>query len=391
MSTNLATIIGGPCLIQYDGATFRSKADVKLDPTIDTFAIENDLYGEVDVRVGNQPLKLTFTPEGRFADLSVLFPFLSASLGSLVTPVYTCGTVSAVANTIAVAATALPAGTPASFGTTGTMPGGLTAATVYYLSANSSGARTIHTTQANAIAGTSPIDITSTGSGALSFVVQKALVILGADGTRVTLHNAAITKMPSINAKSTETLWGDVEFEAFVKNGADRTTANSVMTIDTASFADSGFAPADIITQPYQLTWGSSPWSGFYTKNGVTIDTSMTLAAVEDDASGILSRRITKLSFTAKAQPLGIGLSDLIAALNIDGSGAARGRSLAGSNLDIVGTGVYMRLYAAALTGGPAQWKTDQERVGELTWQSTRTFTSGVANPLFYIGASAPA
>lgn len=390
MSTNLATIIGGPCLISYDGATFRSKGDVKLDPTFDTFAIENDLYGPVDVRVGDQPLKVTFTPEGRFADLSVLFPYLTAALGSLITPVYTCGAVDATGNTVAVAATTLAAGTPVSFGTTGTMPTGLTAATLYYLSANAAGLRTIHLTAAAAIAGTGAIDITAIGDGTLRFVVQKALVILANDGTRLTLHNVALTKMPSIAARRKETLWGEVEFEAFVKNGVARTTANSVLTEDTATFEDTGFDPADIITQPYSLTWGAAPWAGIYTKNGFSIEPTLNLAAVEDDASGILTRRLVSVGFTAKAQPMGIDFAALRAKLNLDGASAILGRSLAGDNLNIEGTDVYMRLYAAALVGGPAQWKTDLERTGELTWQATRTFTGGAANPLFYIGAAAP-
>lgn len=390
MSTNLATIIGGPCLLSYDGATFRSKGDVKLDPTIDTFVIENDLYGPVDLRVGDQPLKVTFTPEGRFADLSVLFPYLSADLGSLITPIYTCGAVVAAANTVAVAATTLPVATPVSFGTTGTMPGGVTAATLYYLSANAGGVRTLHTNAADAATAANPVDITSTGDGTLRFVVQKALVILGNDGTRITLHNVALTKMPTINAKSKETLWGEVEFEAFAKNGVPRTTANSVLTEDTAAFADSGFDPADIITQPYSLTWGAAPWAAIYTKNGFTIENTLNLAVVEDDASGIISRRLVSVGFTAKAQPMGIDFATLRAKLNIDGAAAIRGRSLAGDNLNIEGTGVYMRLYAAALVGGPAQWKTDLERTGELTWQATRGFTGGAANPLFYIGAAAP-
>jgi hypothetical protein len=392
MSTNLATIVGGPCKITRDGSTFRSKAEVRLEAIIDTFAVENDLYGEVDQRRGNQPVRVTFTPEGRFADLAVLFPYLAVNLGSLVTPLHTCGAVDTVANTIAVADTSLAAGTPVSFGTTDTMPTGLTAATLYYLSANAAGLRTVHLSAAAAIAGTGAIDITGAGAGTLRFVIQKELVIVGADGTRITVHNAAITKMPTFNGRSTETMWGEVEFEGFVKNGVPRTTANSVLTEDTTVFSDAGFDPADIITQPYSATWGdTAPWVGFYTKNGWVIEPSLELAAVEDDASGIISRRIVKIGFTAKAQPMGVDFAALRAAMKVDGAGAARGASLTGDDLNIEGTDVYVRLYAAALVGGPAQWKTDLERTGELTWRATRTFSGGAANPLFYIGDAAPA
>jgi hypothetical protein len=261
---------------------------------------------------------------------------------------------------------------------------------LYYLGADAAGLRKVFTTSANAIAGTSAIDITGAGSGTLAFVEQWPLVILGVDGTRFTAHSAAVTKFPEIDAQSKATLWGEVEFEAFVKNGVDRTTANSVFTIDSATFADAGFDPADIITQPYSLTWGAAPWSGLFTKTGIKISASLNLEAVEDDNTGLLSRRISSIAVTAKATPMGPNLSALLTALAMQGASAVRGRSMAGDDLNIQGTGVYMRLYAAALTGGLAQWSSKADRIGELTWAATRTFTAGVANPLFFIGASAP-
>lgn len=390
MPTNLATIIGGPCLIQFDGSTFRSKDDVTLSLALDTFDIVTDLYGAVDKRVSGQPLTLSFTPEGRFADLSVLFPYVSAAIGSLITPRHVCGAVDATANTVAVSATTLAAGTPISFGTTGVMPTGLSAATLYYLSANAAGLRTIHLSAAAAIAGTAPVDITVIGSGTLAFVLQKTLVILGNDGTRYTFHNAAVTKMPAIKFSALETLWGAVEFESFPKNGIAWATAASLYTIDTATFADTGFDPADILTQPHTITWGAAPWALLYTKAGISVENTLGLEPIDDDASGIISRRIASLGFTAKAQPMGPSLADVMTALTLQGAGATRGRSLAGSDFVIEGAGVYCLLNAAALSGGPGLFSSKNDRVGELTWQATRSFTSGVADDLFYIGAAAP-
>jgi hypothetical protein len=388
MSTNLATIISGPCLVQFRGATFRSKGDVKLDLSLETFDVSTDLYGLVDKRVSGQPLKVSFTPEGRWADLTVLYPYASARLGSYVTPQHVVGTINATNNTIAVTDTTLPAGTPASFGSTATMPAGLTAATLYYLSADVAGVRTVHATSSAAIAGTSPIDITSAGTGTISFVEQWPLVIHGNDGQRVTIHNAAVTKMPSLNLKSTETLFGDCEIEGFVKNGVAWSTAASLYSIDTATWSDSGFDAADILTQPYTLTWGSAPWAGISTKNGVSIDFALDLAAVEDDASGVITRRIQRVGATAKAQPMGPDLAALMTALMLQGSGATRGRSLGGTNLDLAGDGVFVRLYAAALTGGPAQWATASDRIGDLTWTATRL--GGSSSPLFLLATAAP-
>lgn len=388
MSTNLATLISGPCLLQFRGATFRSKGDVTLDLSLENFDVSTDLYGLVDKRVSGQPLKVTFTPEGRWADLTVLYPYASARLGSYVTPQHTVTAVDTTGNTIAVADTTLPAGTPVSFGSTATMPAGLTAATLCYLGANAAGLRTVHATSAAAIAGTSPIDITSEGTGTISFIEQWPLVIHGNDGQRITIHNAAVTKMPSLNLKSTETLFGEVEIEGFVKNGVPWSTADSLFAIDTAAWSDSGFDAADILTQPYLLTWGAAPWAGISTKNGISIDFTLDLAAVEDDASGVITRRIQKVGANAKAQPMGPDLAALMTALLLQGAGATRGRSLGGTNLDIAGDGVFVRLYAAALTGGPAQWATASDRIGDLTWSATRL--GGASNPLFLLANAAP-
>lgn len=389
MSTNVCTLVSGPCLILHKGATIRSQADVKVAFDLETFDVVNDLYQLVDKRVANQPMKISFTPEGRVSDISVLYPYGNARLGAFITPVSVCGAVAIAGNTIAITDTALPAGAPVSFGTTGTMPAPLTASTVYYLSANAAGLRTVHATEAAAKAGTGAIDLTTAGTGTLSYVEQWPLVILGNDGTRLTFANAALTKMPTLTLAATKTLYGDTEFEAFPLNGQAWTTGGSFFTIDTATFADTGFAPTDIITQPYQFTWGSAPWAGLYSKAGITIEPSLTLDAVEDDASGVLTRRISSVGFTMKAQPMGPDLAALLTALKLQGAGATRGRSLAGTNLDISGTGLYARLYGAALTGGPAQWGTKMDRIGELTWAATRTFAAGVAQPLFAISTSA--
>ena len=109
---------------------------------------------------------------------------------------------------------------------------------------------------------------------------------------------------------------------------------------------------------------------------------------MEDDASGVLTRRISSLTATAKAQPMGPDLAALMTALLLQGAGATRGRSLAGTDLDLAGTGVFVRLYDAALTGGPAQWATKADRIGELTWQATRK--GGAADPLFLLATASP-
>lgn len=59
----------------------------------------------------------------------------------------------------------LVTGDTVAFGTNGTLPAGITAFTKYYVNVLTSTTFTLHTTLANALAGTSKVDISSSGSG----------------------------------------------------------------------------------------------------------------------------------------------------------------------------------------------------------------------------------
>jgi len=188
-----------------------------------------------------------------------------------------------------------------------------------------------------------------------------------------------------------QTLLGEVAFECFPKVNTSWVTANSFYTEAAAALTDTSFDPAAIITQPYTVAWGSSPWDALATKNGVQVSFALALEAVETDTDGLLTRRLAGLEVTAKAQPIGITVAQLLSKLTIQDTGAVRGRSLSGSNLNISATGVYIRLYGAALLGGPQQFSSRLDRIGELEWRATRTFSTGTPNDLFYVGTAAPA
>jgi len=210
-------------------------------------------------------------------------------------------------------------------------------------------------------------------------------------GKKLTFHNAAVTKMPNIKGSAIETLLGEVEFEAFLKNNTAWSAANSRFTIADAALVDATFDPAAILTQAYTVGWGAvSPWDAMSTKKGVDIDFNLALEPIETDADGIVSRRLSGLEVSVKAQPMGISEADMLNKLLFQGAGAVRGRSLSGDDLNVSATGVYIRVYGAALKGGPQSFSSKEDRIGELEWLATRTFAAGVPNPLFFVGTAAP-
>jgi|ERR1043165_488280 hypothetical protein len=309
MAIDVTTILKGPALVKYDGATFYSKGDISFSTAHNTMNIEVDRYGKVDERVTDDIITVSFTPAGEWESLGVVYPYLTMPIGSYIT-------------------------------------------------------------------------------GAS----DKPLVLHSFAGTKITLHNAAVTKMPNIRGSSKETLLGDVEFTSFVKNNVERTTAASRYTVASEALTDTSFDPANIIVQPYTLSWGDAPWANLATKEGFSLDWSLGLTDVETDKDGIVTKQLSNLDVSVKAQVMGISEAQLLDKMLIQGAGAARGRSLnAGAdNLVITGTGVYIIVYGAALKTSPQMFSRTNLRIGELEWIATRTFTAGAPNPLAFVGEEDP-
>ena len=390
---SVTQLIGGPCLITYRGGTFRSKGDVQASLALETFPIETSILSQVDERVKEHPVHISFIPDGEWTNLAVLWPYANAAFGSYITPQYTV--VSITSNAIYSPAHNAIAGDAvyvAAYG--GSIVTGLSQGVLYYIHPISADAFTIHTTYALGVSGASPIAI-SIGTGITRLVVNNPLTIQTQAGRLITYLNCAVSKMPEIIGSTVATAVGEVTFDAFLSDGQDWSGTNSLYTnVANPWPGDPSFNPANIITGEITAVWGPTvPWNLFSTKSGWRISFAMSLTPVEVDSVGLVTRRYSGLVVTARATPLGIQESDLEAALYLQGTSAGRGRSLAAFGTDLklsaVAGNLGIRLYNAAMKGGPEIFSNKVDRIGELTWVATRTFNGGVPQPLFYVGAQA--
>lgn len=396
MPVNTATILGGPALVKYRGATFYSKGDIQLSLNKTTFPIQTDRFGKVDERVSEQEMKVTFDPAGEWESLGVLWPYASTLLGSLITPLSQAATIDTATDILTAAGHGFATGDDvlvhvATGGTLPTATPALSQTTRYYVRAIDVNTFTLHDTAAHAAANTNLIDFSAAGTGTFYVDRDLPLVIHTFAGVKLQLYSGAVVKMPTINLSSVKSPIGAVTFEAFLRNGSDWSDAASRWVITNEALVDTTFAPSGILTQPYTAAWGNTaPWNSFATKDGWTVDFNEAFEAVMTDGLGTVSRRLQNLDVTAKARPAGIDESQLLTKLLLQDAGAARGRSLSGDNLLISATGVAVQLYGAALKAAGQHFSSGQERMGELTWSSTRTFAAGAPNPLFYVGTAAP-
>jgi len=136
----------------------------------------------------------------------------------------------------------------------------------------------------------------------------------------------------------------------------------------------------------------ATPFSDLQPRDGVTVGFSLKWDKVKDDGNGVICQRLTGLDVAVKLRPLNVLDTDILGEINIQGSGAQIGASLASQALTIAGpeSNPYFSLAAASLMNGPLKIGTKEDRVGDLNFKSKRAFVDGVAQPVFVVGVAAP-
>lgn len=389
--SNLALRLNGPCIVTYRGVTLYSKGDVSLTAENESFDVAVDRFGVIEPRSLNKNVQVSFVPDGRYAGFfGILYPYAASIPGQLTTRVRRF---LPAAVTIGTEVINLPlhgynnGDAVRVFNTGGALPTGLTAGTRYFVGQTDANNIKLYATRANAVALTSPIDLTGAGTGENSLIDQEQLTILSADGRQYVFDVAAIASMPSLNAKASDTLFDTVTFDIFRGANVAATTAGSLFALTTGvTFTEPGLDPALILTQSYLFSWGAAPWAALETVDGFKWDFPMATEDVVDDAGGRLGRRITNLGCSVSCQPIGPTEADLTTALLLQGAGAQRGGRLGGvTDFVMTGTGVSVTGKGMALMSGPQSFGRSTDRIGRLSWRGTRMFNAGVPYPMFSV------
>ncbi len=82
MAIDRSTIIRGPAIVTFNGGTFYSKDDIKVEMGLETFNIDSSAYGKIDERAKERVAKVSFTPVGEYEHLSVLWPYGASTIGA---------------------------------------------------------------------------------------------------------------------------------------------------------------------------------------------------------------------------------------------------------------------------------------------------------------------
>lgn len=82
MPATLPLSIKGPAIITYDATVHRSKGDVTLQTTRESFDVETSLHGKIATRMKSQKVEISFQPDGAAANFAKLFPYNPGTIGT---------------------------------------------------------------------------------------------------------------------------------------------------------------------------------------------------------------------------------------------------------------------------------------------------------------------
>lgn len=136
------------------------------------------------------------------------------------------------------------------------------------------------------------------------------------------------------------------------------------------------------------------PWANFASREGMKVTFALTLSEDQSDAIGHYDTVFSGLTVSVAGIPQGMTIDQMLAAANLQGPNSVRGRKLStgAHHLDIVGDGVWFRLYSANIVKAGEVFGAVKQRIAETGWAASRSIgAGGVLNPLFYIGTVAPA
>lgn len=220
---------------------------------------------------------------------------------------------------------------------------------------------------------------------------DKPLVIASRAGTKVTFHNAALSKIPDLILSPVKTAFGSAEFTALLANGKLPTDANSFFAVASETYADGEPGRNGLSGCHYTGTWGSGNNALVIpdTQDGWTVSFDLQLDPVTTDSQGTIDYTFGGLTVRASCTPLGLSESDILGALPIL---SGRGASTATTNDLVIAApnpGLTVTLKSAALVTGPLAWGSTTLRAGQIGFVAHRAVTDNALGALYSVAQTA--
>lgn len=205
----------------------------------------------------------------------------------------------------------------------------------------------------------------------------------------------ALNALASITSAGGVTVSGDLNDDwvvTFNTVGARTAFTGAVLTMPGGTSLTERVTTTGSATVAHVVRLKLSPWASFGSQGGIGVTFAEQFEDRITDADGLSNIRFMGLTVRAEWIPDGVTDAQILAAQKVQGAGAERGRSLnSGSqNLDIVNTGVFVRLYGANLAATNLRYAANADRVGTIAFEATRVISGGAVSNMAFVGTAAP-
>lgn len=389
MSTR-TSIPRGPAIVQYNGGTFLFPKGITVEPLEEFFQVPVGYFAEGDERTDTILHKITGVPDGRWTNLSALFPYYTKVIGSSVFGADTSLTVWSIDGKVkrvykAAAVTKMP---DLDFSAKKTLMTEVEFTCIHGEDEAWSTADSLFTETEDAFPGIGSYDATDIVTQPYGLQWLTALTVTADASTDVFTTSGLVPPDGTIVrfTNSGGALPGAISADTDYYVRDSTATTFKVSTTRGGSAVNVSGAGTGTHT-------ATTRFNDFHAALGVSVQHNLTLQKQEVDHKGIYDMSFAGLSVKATLLPHEPAQWDIMAARRHQGRGAVRGRSKAeyAGDLNIVGTGVYFRLYNAAMGNGKEFYGPDDRRVQPIEFTAVRSFVAGEAVPLAYVGTSAPA
>jgi hypothetical protein len=211
---------------------------------------------------------------------------------------------------------------------------------------------------------------------------DAALTVQGRNNDLITYSNARLTRLANLYLGVDSDLFAaDVEFTALLKNNANPEDANSYHTRGSNSYSEvtAAFAKTNWKRTRFTGAWGAiSGFTAMTPKLGVNISWDIGLDEDPVDGLGVVDMLVQYMVGQAKCIPIGPSLAQVKTNSQEEAFNGILASTISG---DLVWTGAnsgpVVTLKNAYLKGNNLVFSPKLLRIGELTWETTRAFSTG--------------
>ena len=208
-------------------------------------------------------------------------------------------------------------------------------------------------------------------------------------GKKLTLHNTAITKMPSLKLGAQEDVFqGGAQITGLIKNSTARSAADSVFTLADAAWAGT-ITRANHKRLSYTGTWNSLT---IVAQESWQVDFDLSLNPRKTDDIGTYDMGMGGLVVRARCRPVSLAETILnYRNLQANANAAIGASPRLTQDLTIVSDavgGITVVLKDAIMKEGPCRWGENELRAGEIGFEASRDLTGALPGAIASVGVT---